>query len=165
MKQTHLAVRRSRAADLEDFEAFVAGLSIETSTRRFFAPTNRLPRSNARLLLDNSRTRGAFLAMEGDGVIAHGCWAAVSPEAAEMAMVVGDRAQRRGVGRRLARVLLRDMADAGFRRMEMVVEPDNRAVVALITRAWPDARPRLQDGLLTYVTPTVDEWAAARAVA
>ena len=98
-------------------------------------------------------------------MIAHGCWAAVSPEAAEMAMVVGDRAQRRGVGRRLARVLLRDMADAGFRRMEMVVEPGNRAVVALITRSWPDARPRLQDGLLTYVTSTVDEWAAARAVA
>jgi GNAT superfamily N-acetyltransferase len=157
MRQTQLAVRRSRAADLEGFEAFVAGLSIETSTRRFFAPTNRLPRSNARLLLDNSRTRGAFLAVEGDGVIAHGCWAAVSPEAAEMAMVVGDRAQRRGVGRWLARVLLRDMADAGFRRMEMVID--------VITRAWPDARPRLQDGLLTYVTSTVDEWAAARAVA
>ncbi len=165
MKQTHLAVRRSRAADLEGFEAFVAGLSIETSTRRFFAPTNRLPRSNARLLLDNSRTRGAFLAMEGDGVIAHGCWAAVSSEAAEMAMVVGDRAQRRGVG---AATRPRPAPRHGRCRvppMEMVVEPGNRAVVALITRAWPDARPRLKDGLLTYVTSTVDEWAAARAVA
>lgn len=163
MEQTHVAVRRSRPADLEGFEAFVAGLSIETSTRRFFTPTNRLPRSSSRLLLANDRKRGAFLATLGDRVVAHGCWAAVSPEAAEMAVVVTDRSQRRGVGSRLMRALLRDMSDAGMRQMEMVVEPGNRTVVRLITRAWPDARPRLEDGLFTFVTPTVVEASGAAA--
>ena len=52
-----------------------------------------------------------------------------------------------------------------MQRMEMVVEPDNRAVVDLITRAWPDARPRLEDGLLTFVTSTADQSEASRAVA
>jgi acetyltransferase len=165
MEQTHVAVRRSRAADLEDFEAFVGGLSTETSTRRFFAPTSRLPRSNARLLLDNTPVRGAFLAVLGGRVIAHGCWASVSPRAAEMALVVTDDAQRRGVGRRLIRALLRDMHDAGMREMEMVVEPDNRAVVGLIGRAWPDARPRSEDGLLTFVTATTSRAEVSRAVA
>jgi ribosomal protein S18 acetylase RimI-like enzyme len=165
MEQTHVAVRRSRAADLEAFEAFVAGLSTETSTRRFFAPTTRLPRGNARILLTNDRRRGAFLATHGDRVVAHGCWAAVGPDAAEIALVVGDAAQRRGLGKMLTRALMRDMLDAGIRRMEMVVEPDNRAVVGLIARGWPDARPRSEDGLLTFSTPTAEVSAGQRAVA
>lgn len=163
MEQTQVAVRRSRTADLEGFEAFVAGLSVETSTRRFFTPTHRLPRSSARLLLANDRTRGAFLALEAGRVLAHGCWAAVSPDAAEMAMVVGDDAQRGGIGRRLARALIRDMCDAGMREMELVVQPDNRAVVDLITRSWPGARPRSEDGLLTFVTPVGAEVSDAAA--
>lgn len=165
MKQTHVAVRRARPADLEAFEAFVAGLSVETSTRRFFAPTNRLPRANARTLLVNDPTRGAFVAVVNGRVIAHGCWAALSSKAGEIALVVGDEAQRRGIGRRLTRALIRDMWDAGMRRTEMVVEPDNRRVHRMIARAWPDARPRSVDGLLTYVTATGDQLEVAQAVA
>lgn len=164
MEQTQVGVRRSRAADLEGFETFVAGLSMETSTRRFFTPTPRLARGQARLLIANDRTRGCFLALDGGRVVAHGCWVAVSPEVAEIAMVVADGALRRGVGRRLMRALLRDLCDAGMGRMEMVVQPDNRGVVDLITRSWPDARARTEDGLLTFVTPTVGE-AEVRAVA
>ena len=163
MEQTHVAVRRSRPADLEGFEAFVAGLSTETSTRRFFTPTNRLPRSSSRLLLVNDPKRGAILAMAGARVIAHACWAVVAPGEGEVAIVVADHAQRRGLGRRLMRTLLQDMYDAGLARVEMVVQPDNRAVVDLITRVWPDARPRWDDGLLVFVTPTVGEAAGAAA--
>jgi acetyltransferase len=165
MRQTQLAVRRSRPADLEAFEAFVAGLSVETSTKRFFAPTTRLPRANARTLLANTYTRGSFVAVDGDRIVAHGCWAAVSDDAAEMALVVSDEAQRRGVGRRVTRTLLRDLRDAGMRRMEMVVEPGNRAVVDLIHRSWPGSRARAEDGLLTFATPVTDEMEQSRAVA
>ena len=161
MEQTHVAVRRSRTDDLEGFETFVAGLSVETSTRRFFTPTNRLPSSSARLLIANDPTRGSFLVWDAERVIAHGCWAAVSPQVAEMALVVGDGAQRRGIGRKLTRALLRDMHDAGYRQMEMVVEPDNRAVVDLIMRSWPDSRPRSEEGLLTFVTPVPAQRSAA----
>ena len=161
MEQTHVSVRRSRTDDLEGFETFVAGLSVETSTRRFFTPTNRLPSRSARLLIANDPTRGSFLVWEGERVIAHGCWAAVSPQAAEMALVVGDGAQRHGIGRELTRVLLRDLRDAGYRQMEMVVEPDNRAVVDLIMRSWPDSRPRSNEGLLTFVTPVPAQRSAA----
>lgn len=160
MEQT-LAVRRSREADLEAFEAFVAGLSVETSTRRFFTPTTRLPRKSSQILLANDRKRGAFLAVSGSRVIAHACWVAVGQEAGELAMVVADDAQRRGLGRRLMRTLLRDMCDAGLARIEMVVQPDNRAVIDLITRAWPGARPRLEDGLFTFVTGTAQDAAVA----
>ena len=161
MEQTQVAVRRSRTDDLEGFETFVAGLSVETSTRRFFTPTTRLPSSSARLLIANDPTRGSFLAWHGERVLAHGCWAAVSPQTAEMALVVGDGAQRHGIGRQLTRALLRDLRDAGYRRMEMVVEPDNRAVLDLIVRSWPDSRLRSEDGLLTFVTPVPVQRSAA----
>jgi len=165
MRQTQVTVRRTRAADLEAFEAFVAGLSVETSTKRFFVPTSRLPRPHARLLLANDHRRGSFVAAVGGCVVAHGCWVAVTPEVAEMALVVADTAQRRGVGRRLVRALLRDMQDAGIRDMEMVVEPGNRTVVDLIHRSWPDSTPRTEDGLLMFVTPVATRAEESRAVA
>lgn len=165
MFQTQVSVRRSRTSDIEGFEAFVAGLTVETSTRRFFTPTTRLPRPHARLLIANDPTRGSFLGVVGNRVVAHGCWVEVAPGAAEMALVVGDAEQRHGLGRRLTRTLLQDMRDAGIRRMEMVVEPGNRAVVDLIYRSWPDSRPRLEDGLLMFETPVTSRSEAARAVA
>ena len=161
MKQTQVAVRRSRPADLESFDAFLAGLSVETSTRRFFTPTTRLSRHQARLLLDNDRTRGAWLAVQGPAVVAHGCWVALSPDTAELAMVVADRCQRHGIGRRLMRELLRDMCEVGVDRMEMVVQPDNRGTIDLFLRGWPDARPRLDDGLLMFVASVAGEGSAA----
>ncbi len=165
MEQTQVTIRRSRVDDLEGFEAFVAGLSVQTSTRRFFTPTARMPRAHARLLITNDPARGSFVAMDGGRVVAHGCWAAVGPGAAEMALVVDDATQRRGLGRRLTRTLLQDMQDAGMRRMEMVVEPDNRPVIDLIHRSWPGARPRMEDGLLTFATPVTRQVEAERAVA
>lgn len=153
MKQTQAFVRRARATDLEGFDAFLAGLSVETSTRRFFTPMTKLSRRQARLLLDNDQTRGAWVAVDGPTLIAHGCWVALSPDTAELALVVADGCQRLGIGRRLMRELLRDMGGVGVDRMEMVVQPDNRATVDLITRSWPQARARTEDGLLTFVTP------------
>ena len=153
MKQTQAVVRRAGATDLEGFEAFLAGLSLETSTRRFFTPTPRLARRQARLLLANDRTHGAFLAEEGGRVIGHGCWVAVAPTSAELAMVVADGAQRDGIGRRLMRALARDLSDAGLDGLEMVVQPDNRLIIRLIARAWPTACAHAEDGLLTFVTP------------
>lgn len=163
MKQTQVAVRRSRPADLEGFESFLAGLSVETSTRRFFTPTTRLSRQQARLLLDNDPTRGSWLAVEGETVVAHGCWVALCPNTAELAMVVADGCQRQGIGRRLTIELLRDMCGVGVGRMEMVVQPDNRGIVDLITRAWPRAQARSEDGLLTFATPIGDEASDAAA--
>jgi GNAT superfamily N-acetyltransferase len=154
-------VRRARATDLEGFDAFLAGLSVETSTRRFFTPTTKLCRRQARLLLDNDGTRGAWLAVKGRTVVAHGCWVALSPGTAEVAMVVADECQRHGIGRRLMRELLRDMGEVGMDRMEMVVQPDNRGTVDLITRSWPQAKARSEDGLLTFVTPLKAESSAA----
>ena len=114
-------LRRARPGDLEAFTAFVAGLSPTTSYRRFFTGVSHLPTAYATRLLRSGATSGAWLAWVGDVVVGHGFWAAVGPDTAELALVVADRAQGRGVGRALTTAALGDATAAGMRQLELVV--------------------------------------------
>jgi GNAT superfamily N-acetyltransferase len=153
MKQTQegptmTTLRRARPGDLEAFTAFVAGLSPTTSYRRFFTAVSHLPTAYATRLLRSSATSGAWLAWDGDVVVGHGFWAAVGPDTAELALVVADNAQGRGVGRALTTAALGDATAAGMRQLELVVQRDNRLVADLVARRWPHRRTALRDGLL-----------------
>jgi ribosomal protein S18 acetylase RimI-like enzyme len=158
MKQTQheartTTLRRARHDDLEAFGAFVAGLSSTTSYRRFFTAVSRLPTAHATRLLRSGATSGAWLAWERDAVVGHGFWAAVRPDTAELALVVADCAQGRGVGRALTTASLRDATAAGIRHLELVVQRDNRLVADLVARRWPHRRAGVRDGLLvSHVT-------------
>ena len=93
----------------------------------------------------NKTPHAVFLAWFGDVVVGHGFWAAVGPDTAELALVVADRAQGRGVGRALTTAALGDATAAGMRQLELVVERDNRVVANLVARRWPHRRHRLRD--------------------
>jgi len=153
MKQTQesstmTTLRRARPGDLEAFTAFVAGLSPTTSYRRFFTGVSHLPTAYATRLLRSDATSRAWLAWVGDVVVGHGFWAAVGPDTAELALVVADGAQGRGVGRALTTAALGDAVAAGMRQLELVVQRDNRLVADLVTRRWPNRRTAVRDGLL-----------------
>jgi GNAT superfamily N-acetyltransferase len=141
-------LRRAHPGDLEPFTAFVAGLSPTSSYRRFFTGLSRLPASQGRRLLRSDANSGAWLAWEADVVVGHAFWAKVGPATAELALVVGDRAQGRGLGRALGSASLRDAIAAGVRRLELVVQRDNAVVLGLIARRWPHRRTAVRDGLL-----------------
>jgi GNAT superfamily N-acetyltransferase len=152
MKQTQetstTTLRRARPGDLAAFTAFVAGLSPTTSYRRFFTGVSHLPTAYATRLLRSDATSGAWLAWVGGVVVGHGFWAAVGPDTAELALVVADGAQGRGVGRALTTAALGDATAAGMRRLELVVQRDNRLVADLVARRWPHRRTAVRDGLL-----------------
>jgi GNAT superfamily N-acetyltransferase len=158
MKQTHedaptTTLRRARSRDLEAFTAFVADLSPTTSYRRFFTGVSHLPAAYATRLLRSGATSGAWLAWDGDVVVGHGFWAAMRPDTAELALVVADNAQGRGVGRALTTAALADATAAGMRQLELVVQRDNRLVADLVSRRWPHRHTAARDGLLvTHVT-------------
>jgi GNAT superfamily N-acetyltransferase len=151
MRETHVgfatALRRARPDDLEPFTEFVAGLSPTSSYRRFFTGVSRLPAAHGRRLLRSDSNGGAWLAWEADTVVGHGFWVKVGPATAELALVVDDRAQGRGLGGELAAAALRDATAAGVRRLELVVQRDNAMVLDMIARRWPDRRARVRDGL------------------
>jgi hypothetical protein len=140
-------LRRAQPDDIEPFTAFVAGLSPTSSYRRFFTGVSRLPTAQGRRLLRSDPNGGAWLAWEADEVVGHGFWARVGPATAELALVVGDRAQGLGLGRELTSASLRDAMAAGVRRLELVVQRDNPLVLDMIARRWPHRRASVRDGL------------------
>jgi GNAT superfamily N-acetyltransferase len=145
--------RRAQVDDLESFTDFLAALSPSTSYRRFFTGVSRLPAAHARRLLRSDGSQGAWLAWDDDAVVGHGQWASIAPGAAELALVVADHAQGRGIGRALGTAAMRDSMAAGVRRLELVIQRDNALVRDLIARRWPQRRSVVRDGLLvTEVT-------------
>jgi len=141
-------LRRAQVDDFEPFTDFVAALSPSTSYRRFFTGVSRLPAAHARRLLRSDGSQGAWLAWDDDAVVGHGQWASIGPGAAELALVVADHAQGRGIGRALGSAAMRDAMAAGVRRLEFVIQRDNTLVRGLIARRWPQRHSVVRDGLL-----------------
>ncbi len=143
-----VALRRARPGDLDAFRSFISRLSATTSYRRFFTPVRRISPTHARRLLRSGPTDGAWLSWDSGSVIGHGSWTAVRPATAELALVVEDRFQGRGIGRALATAVLSDAIAAGVRHLELIVQRDNQLIIDLIRRTWPQPRIGVEDGLL-----------------
>ena len=89
-------------------------------------------------------TTDALVAADGATVIGH-AMAADSAEpggriVSDIGLVVADRWQRRGVGSALLGCLTARAAARGVSDLVMDVLPENREMLAVISRAWPDAR-------------------------
>ena len=131
---------------------FLSGLSPETSYARFL--TGRPgPFSSTLLtaLLPERPRGGAFLAFLGGDLVGHGLWARLAdPSTAEVAIVVSDPHQRRGIGTALARAVVGDLVAHGVDDIEVLSASNNRAVARMVTRAAPDASRELDGPTATY---------------
>jgi GNAT superfamily N-acetyltransferase len=154
-------------------DAVFAGLSDRSRYLRFHAPTPRLTGAMRRALLDlDGRDRAGLVAEArhrrawrpvGIARLARtgGC-------RAELAVEVVDAWQGRGVGRRLLGAL-GELADSlGYHELHGDVLPGNGAVVHLLQRVFPGARPRWDDGTIRVHCPlradiTQDDLVAALA--
>jgi GNAT superfamily N-acetyltransferase len=117
-------------------------LSPETIYRRFFTLYTHPPANALRdlVLVDHDR-RDAMVATIGDEIVGVARYAAVSaePGTAEVAVIVEDAFQGRGLGRRLL-----DCATAlarlhGFGTLSATVLAENRPAIAMLRSAYPDA--------------------------
>ena len=68
--------------------------------------------------------------------------------AAEIAFEVADCYQHRGIATALVEMLLEDARAAGITRVEGVVQPTNRAALALLRRVLAHATSRYEDGAI-----------------
>ena len=115
-------------------------LSRDTAYRRFFAIVKRLPPDWARVLATVDYRRRLALVVEaparsGAELIAVGRYDAVGePDTAEVAFVVQDSWQNRGLGTILFDEILRAAAARSYRRFRAFVLADNRRMLDLITR-------------------------------
>jgi acetyltransferase len=128
-------LRAAGAADLAAVHDFVRGLSLRTRQLRFFAPLRELPQALASALRSGDPAHHFVIAdTPAHGVVALGQLARTAEGRAELAVVVADDWQGRGVGRRTIERLLEDAAARGLREVDAECLAVNRPMVALLRR-------------------------------
>jgi GNAT superfamily N-acetyltransferase len=149
--------------DARRISDFVCGLSPEARYLRFFAsvapPTSSLLRA-----LSGGTGADVLLVTDGTGaVIAHGMAADASPGdrlASNIGLVVADRWQQHGLGGLMLSTLVGRAARRGVCSLVLDVLPDNRKMLGIISRRWPDARWERTPDALT-IRPAITPWQAA----
>ncbi len=147
-----LAVRPIAVTDVDRLARMFERLSPESVRFRFFSPIPRLswPALLHMADVDHCR-RDALIALDGDEIVAVARYSAqAEPEPnireAELAVVVEDAWQRRGVGRELTRRLARLARKRGYDAFVATILPDNRAALRLVRDLAPDADVRFAGG-------------------
>ncbi len=148
-------IRPAAATDAEPVRSFLAGLSIRSAYSRFFTGLGRVPDGVLALLLRRGPGQEVLLAVDRGEVVAHGMCSALPGRdgVGELALVVADSWQRRGLGQLLARELLVAAAEQGFREIGFTVLAENRPAVRFVTGLWPHARPLIGHGMYEYLVP------------
>lgn len=142
-----LHLRRAGPEDFELVDGLLRGLSPESAYRRFQAGIGPAPsRALVRALLP---AEGALLGFVDGEVVAHGLWAR-SGRAAEIAIVVADAHQGRGIGTAMAAALVDAVAARGITRVEAFSGAGNAAVARMVARQAPNALRVLDGPTVTY---------------
>jgi protein-S-isoprenylcysteine O-methyltransferase Ste14/GNAT superfamily N-acetyltransferase len=148
-------IRAGGRADHALLRELLSGLSPASSYARFLTGRSGTPSDELVTALLPDRPRGGALLAFLDGDLAgHGLWVRTAdPSVAEVAIVVADRHQRRGVGTALGRAVMEDLVAHGVAGVEVFSASDNRAVARMVSRAAPDARRELDGPTATYAFP------------
>jgi GNAT superfamily N-acetyltransferase len=148
-------IRAGNSADQALLGDFLARLSPASAYSRFLTGMSGTPSAKVLSALLPERPRGAaLLGFLGGELVGHGLWVRLSdPSVAEIAIVVGDHHQRRGIGTTLARALTDDLVADGVSDIEVFSISDNRAVTRMVARAAPGARRELDGPMSTWTFP------------
>ncbi len=150
---TRVRMRPIRADDAPRLVALYERLSQDTRYQRFFSAMRRLPPDWARFLADVDYVKRLALVVESpadaDALIAVARYEpAGEAETVEVAFVVQDDWQDRGLGTVLFNELLSAAAANGIRRFQAWVLADNRRMLDLITRLTDVTGRSLDQGVV-----------------
>ncbi len=130
-----LSVRPIRPSDRELLARYVEGLSVATRYRRFLGPTQRLTdRELTGLTVLDHHAREALVALDDAGEligVARYIELDDEPGMAEVAIVIADRWQHRGVGTALLSRLIGRASAEGIHTFAASCLADNAEVIAL----------------------------------
>ncbi|WP_235834061.1 bifunctional acetate--CoA ligase family protein/GNAT family N-acetyltransferase [Actinomadura logoneensis] len=148
----HLRPIRPEDADL--LRSFYARLSAETIYYRFFSPRPHLSdREIAHFTtVDHDRRVGLIATIGGDMVaVVRYDRLTDRPETAEVAFLVEDAHQGRGLGAVLLEHIAAAARERGLRRFVASVLPDNRRMTRVFREAGYRAEQRFEDGVIELV--------------
>ena len=155
-----IEVRAGSPADCEAIKSFIAGLSLRARFLRFFTPASPPTPAVLRGLCGGGRTTDVLVATADGTVIGHAMAAdSTGPDGGQVTdigLVVADRWQHRGVGSDLFGRVIARAAARGVRGLEMDVLPENRTMLAMISRRWADASYEYDGGSVIVRVPLAD---------
>ena len=139
---------RLERTDGARLERFFHRLSPESRYRRFLSPVARPEQAHPELLLDvDHHDREAVVALAGAEIAGVARYARRSgSSSAEVAVVVADEWQRRGLALRLLQTLAGAARREGVDRFEVLLQGDNLPAVRLLQRFSPGVLFTLQAG-------------------
>jgi Acetyltransferase (GNAT) family len=147
-------IRPAGEPDVEDLTTMLSGLTDLSLYFRFQTAVGRPPRP-ALVLRMLCPSGGAWVATRGDTIVGHAMWACAygddSRTTAELAAVISEPEQRRGLGVRMLSVAAADAVAAGMTRFLFVVSPANELTVRMIRRRWPDATAERDGALINFL--------------
>ena len=137
------------AGDGEALRRFFYRLSPETVYRRFLSPIARPEQAHPERLLDlDHRDREAIVALVGGEIVGVARYhRRPATDSADMAVVVADEYQHRGLGTRLLAALREAALRNGVREFAVTLQADNRASIGLVRHFDPGIRFRLGGGV------------------
>ncbi|GGO62116.1 GNAT family N-acetyltransferase [Nonomuraea cavernae] len=139
-------IRPARTDDEDRIRRFLAGLSLNTQTLRFFTGVTSPAASLVRALLAVDERRDVLVATHESEIIGHAMSYQGGSADVEIAVVVTDQWQGVGLGPRLIDLLLLRAAVRGATTVGMDVLGENRRVLRMIRRQWPDATMKVVSG-------------------
>ncbi len=148
-------VRPIMPEDAERLVAFHQRLSAQTLHYRFFSPRPRLSaRDVERFTVVDHDDRVALVAMLGDDMIAVARYDRLpGSDEAEVAFVVEDSHQGRGLGTLLLEHLAAAARERGIHRFVAETLPDNQPMIGVFRSAGWEVRTRFEDGLIVVEFP------------
>ncbi len=150
---TGVVIRTARMDDEERVRAFVEGLSRASQALRFFTGLSRPGKGLLRAMIAVDGARDVLLAVDGDERVIGHAMSFTGAGTTEIAVVVADEWQGVGLGSRLVRRLLRRAAARGAETVKMDVMGENRKVLSIVKRWWPDAEMCVASGAVEIAVP------------
>ncbi|HEU5160714.1 MAG TPA: GNAT family N-acetyltransferase [Streptosporangiaceae bacterium] len=145
-------LRPIRPADAGLLRAFHSRLSPESIYYRFFSPRPRLTdREIEHFTTVDYHDRVAFICTIGDDMIAVVRYDKLDETRAEVAFLVEDAHQGRGLGTVLLEHIAAAARERGVRRFVAQVLPDNRRMIKVFREAGYEAEQRYEEGAIELV--------------
>ena len=150
---TRLVVRPIRAADADALVALHARLSADTIYRRYFGVRPHLsPAEVERLTRVDGRARFALVAMRDTDLVAVARYEGrPGDSSAELAVVVDDALQHKGVGRLMLERLADVAREAGLEALSADVLAGNAAMLSLLRTLGPPRRTETDGETVTVL--------------
>ncbi len=156
---TTVRVRPARPSDAPGLERLLQGLSEESRYLRFFSGMVDLPRMVAWATQIDHQRRDGLVATTGpaDRIVAHAGWEreAGRPERAEIAMVIADAFQGRGLGTLLLGQLAESARALGVDLFTAQVLPGNYQMLQVFRDSGFAVRIRSEPGVISVEAPTL----------